>query len=267
MILKKIGLSDEENRKHLISMCLFGKSPSIYTKGAIQNAKLRDKIYPDFKIRFYVDENVDETIVSQLLEEKAEVFIYRSLPGRAGQLMRFLPLAGDDDDDDRVTIVRDCDSRINLREKVAVSEFLKSGKRFHLMYEHMHPKNTIFGGMFGVRGGIPKLCEKIQKSLRSCEKYGDDMVFLDRVLLPMMNDLNTMKHGEAGHSDKYDDTLLPYRDKVYHGYVGQVILCNCPFEMYVSKGCDHATRKVPCSVATLVHSSPKVLFNLSKFLG
>ena len=79
----------------------------------------------------------------------------------------------------------------------------------------------------------------------------------------MMSDSNSMKHGEGKGAEK----VLPYRDKVYQGYVGQVILCNCPHELYAGKGRGHATRKVPCSVATLVHSSPKVLFNVGKFLS
>ena len=143
-IREYLGFEDSRKRKkqrNLISMCLFGKNPSIYTKGAIQNAKLRSKIYPDWDIRFYVDENVATTdVVGSLLREKAQVVIYKSLPGRSGQLMRFLPLA---DHKGEIVIVRDCDSRLNLRERVAVREFEQSkDKQFHLMYEHMHPKNT-----------------------------------------------------------------------------------------------------------------------------
>ena len=264
MILRRLGFDDSECKKrNLISMCLFGEK-DMYLNGAVQNAKLSKIVYPDWNIRFYVDENVSNGVVESLLREKAQVIIYRSLPGRAGQLMRFLPLA---DHKGEIVIVRDCDSRLNLRERVAVREFEQSkDKRFHLMYEHMHPKDTVFGGMFGVRGVIPRIRDEIEKCLNdgdACEKYGDDMLFLDRVLLPMMSDSNTMKHGEGKDAEK----MLPYRDKVYQGYVGQVILCNCPYGLYAGKGCGHATRKVPCSVATLVHSSPNILLNLGKFLG
>ena len=87
-----------------------------------------------------------------------------------------------------IVVVRDCDSRLNLRERVAVREFERSkDKRFHLMYEHMHPKNTVFGGMFGVRGVIPKIRDEIEKCLNdgdACEKYGDDMAISRSNLAP-----------------------------------------------------------------------------------
>ena len=61
LILKRLGFDDDESeekkKRNLISMCLFGEK-AMYTNGAVQNAKLRQLVYPDWDLRFYVDENV-----------------------------------------------------------------------------------------------------------------------------------------------------------------------------------------------------------------
>jgi len=49
---------------------------------------------------------------------------------------------------------RDCDSRLNKREKLAVDEWLKSDKSFHIMRDHPWHDTEILGGMWGVRGDI-----------------------------------------------------------------------------------------------------------------
>ena len=84
------------------------------------------------------------------------------------------------------------------------------------------------------------------------------MKFLDAQIYPLLTPSNTVTHGKGG---------IPFDDLPFKGFVGQVILCRCGFEEFITAGCPHASRNVPCSVATLVHSSPKVMLNLSKYLG
>ena len=59
---------------------------------------------------------------------------------------RFEP-AGEEDVD--VMISRDTDSRLNLREKFAVEEWLESDKGFHIMRDHPHHGYPVLGGMWG----------------------------------------------------------------------------------------------------------------------
>lgn len=282
-IIRRIGYGEDvvkadkkEDLRKFISFSLFGNK-RMYTEGAIQNVRLAKMIYPDWTVRIYCDENVSETVVERLsAHENCEIVVYKTLPKRMGQMCRFLPLG---EEVRAVVIVRDADSRLNLREKRAVDEWIASGKRFHLMYESMHPTNTILGGMWGARCvrhttkvdkcesiserfanvPIPGLDKAVQVCLgkSACGAYGDDMRFLDEHVLPLMNKENTVIHGKGG---------IPFQDERYGGYVGQVVLCKCPFEVYADRGCAHATRKVPSNVATLLHSSPKAIGCLSKFL-
>ena len=46
-----------------------------------------------------------------------------------------------DDPDVEINMSRDTDTRILLREKLAVDEWLASGKTFHIMRDHPHHIN------------------------------------------------------------------------------------------------------------------------------
>jgi hypothetical protein len=65
-----------------------------------------------------------------------------------GMFWRFLPI----DVDQSVTrmIVRDTDSRLSEREKMAVDEWIKEGKALHIMRDHPHHNSAIMGGMWGL---------------------------------------------------------------------------------------------------------------------
>ena len=58
--------------KKIISFCLWGDNPK-YTIGAIENAKLAKTIYPDWICRFYVSENVNQSIINKLIELNSEI--------------------------------------------------------------------------------------------------------------------------------------------------------------------------------------------------
>ena len=46
-------------------------------------------------------------------------------------------------------VVRDTDSRLNVRERFAVEEWIKSGTEVHAMHDHMHHFKMLNGGMWG----------------------------------------------------------------------------------------------------------------------
>lgn len=63
-------------------------------------------------------------------------------------------LAAADPDADAI-IFRDADSRLNIREKVAVDAWLATRNVMHVMRDHPHHARwAIMGGMWGVRGGV-----------------------------------------------------------------------------------------------------------------
>ena len=137
--------------KKIIAFSLWGDNPK-YCIGAIKNAELLEKIYPDWIGRFYCGQSVPNDIINKLREiQRCEVVIMNEPGDWRGTFWRFYP-AGEIDVD--VMISRDCDSRLNLREKTAVDQWLKSNKSFHIMRDHPFHDIEILAGMWGVRGNM-----------------------------------------------------------------------------------------------------------------
>jgi hypothetical protein len=80
-------------------------------------------------------------------------------------------------------------SRISLREKCAVDEWLASGKGLHSMRDHPAHKQPIMAGMFGLRpsqlfgNGKPTILELITHFEMSGRKRDDQVRFPSVVVL------------------------------------------------------------------------------------
>jgi len=150
--------------KKLITFCLWGNNPK-YTEGAIKNADLLKTIFPGWIARFYCGTSVPKDIVKYLEnKENCEVIMMDEPGDWRGMFWRFYPASEEDVD---VMISRDTDSRINMREKYAVDEWLASDKSFHIMRDHPWHGTQILGGMWGVRGDILKdMKELIEKYVK-----------------------------------------------------------------------------------------------------
>lgn len=131
----------------IISFSIYGSDPK-YAHAAIESAKLQPKIYPDWVCRFYADEKVPKDVIKELKDLGSEVIIKEEskYKGHLKMFWRFLPLT---DLSIERFIVRDSDSRLNIREAAAVQEWIDSGKEFHIMRDHEQHRAYICGGMWG----------------------------------------------------------------------------------------------------------------------
>ena len=133
-----------DRRRNIIAFCLFGANPR-YTDGAVLNVRAARFLYLGWTCRFYVDDSVPQPIVQTLMDEGAQVMAVRGLPSEPyGTFWRFL--VADDPDVTRF-LVRDADSVVNVREKVAVEEWLASTRHFHLMRDHYDHSELVLAGM------------------------------------------------------------------------------------------------------------------------
>ena len=130
---------------NIISFCIYGSDPK-YTFGAIENAKLQPKIYPNFRCRFYIDDSVPKNIIKELKNLGSEIIMKPKAKGHLFMFNRFEPFK---DLTIERFIVRDTDSRLNKREAAAVQEWIDSGKEFHIMRDHEQHRAYICGGMWG----------------------------------------------------------------------------------------------------------------------
>lgn len=175
----------------IISFCLWGDNPK-YTLGAIKNANLTNIIYPGWISRFYCSKSVPNIIIEELKSIKNTQVVMTLNDGWICMFDRFLPAS---ESDVEVMLSRDTDSRLNLREKSAVDEWMKSYKSFHIMRDHPWHGTQILGGMWGVR--YPKL-KKMKQMIGEYTKgnfWQVDQNFLrDKVYPLIMNDC--MVHDE-----------------------------------------------------------------------
>jgi hypothetical protein len=178
--------------KKVISFSLWGNNP-IYTIGAIRNAELSKDIYPDWVCRYYISKSTPKDIIEKLNSfDNTEVIEMESDGDWTGMFWRFYA-AGDEDVD--VVIVRDCDSRVNTREKEAVDEWLNSDKGFHIMRDHPYHTTEILGGMWGSKKGVVSNIKNLIDTYVKGNFWQVDQNFLKEQIYPQIKN-NCLVHDE-----------------------------------------------------------------------
>lgn len=174
---------------NVITFSLYGNG-EMYLVGAIENAKLAKKFYPDFECWYYVHkESITEDIIKQI-----DAFDNTKIILKSGNLLKCKPMAwrfeAIDDPNVEIMMARDLDTRILLREKLAVDQWLKSDKLFHIMRDHKKFHTyKIFGGMFGTKK-IPsiKSWKKIIDSVpQKKQKRNYDLRILEKIVKKIPN--------------------------------------------------------------------------------
>lgn len=173
--------------KNVISFCLFGSNP-MFTAGALRNAELAPKIYPNWSLLFWLGDSVPDNIVKSLVDAGADC---RPSPLPNPMLARFL--VNDLDEVERY-IVRDTDSRLNTREATAVNEWIALGKAFHVIRDHPGHCVPMPGGLWGGTTGrfnMKRLLDKWEGPKEGGAReaiYNHDQIFLREMVWPLIKD-------------------------------------------------------------------------------
>ncbi len=198
----------------LITFSLWGQDPK-YLVGALKNAELAQEIYPGWTCRYYIGTSVPFSIAYQL-EAMSNVQVVRKpdFGDWRGMFWRFEPAS---EDDVEVMISRDTDSRLNIRERHAVDEWINSNYGFHIMKDHpWHYTYPILAGMCGMKSGT--ICD-MRKKIDNWEKinsYHCDQEFLKKIIYPDIAD-NCLLH------DSFKDQGRRFpTPRQGLGFVGQV---------------------------------------------
>ena len=164
--------------KKVISFSLWGNNP-LYVIGALVNADIAKEKWEGWTCRFYVGDTVPKKAVEDLKKrDNVEVVEMHRDESWNGMFWRFYPASDPDVD---IAIFRDADSRLDVRDKAAVDEWLQSDKAVHIMRDNCQHGWTICGGMWGTKkGAIPNLKELIEKNeiKETNNKHGIDQIFL-----------------------------------------------------------------------------------------
>lgn len=164
-----------------ISYSLWGSEP-VYNVGIVRNAEQSKIFYKYWRVVVYYDSSVPIDTITKLQSLDVLCIDVTNL-NLYGMFWRFLAA---DLKDSEYVIFRDADSRLSEREKLAVNEWINSGKTLHVMRDHPLHKipygnNSlgILGGMWGIKGGVLKMTEMIYNFPGSkINQYGNDQAFL-----------------------------------------------------------------------------------------
>lgn len=179
--------------RKLISFSLYGTNP-LYHQGALRNAILAPVIYPGWTVRFYISQEIDDSVASGLVAAGAEVIRKERRGAIDGMFWRFLPAA---EDSFEAVIIRDADSRITRREALAVQEWVDSGRQMHVMRDHPCHRVVVMGGMWGCRGGAIPDIEPLIEKWSVWHRKGHDQDFMRDQIYPRL------KHSMMVHSDLF----------------------------------------------------------------
>lgn len=204
-----------------LSFSLWGDAP-IYNIGAIRNAELWKEIYPEWQMVVFYDKTVPlETIqklksLGVLCEDMTDKNIY-------GMFWRFFAV---DLPNSEYSIFRDTDSRIGVREKLAVDEWLNSGKSLHVMRDHPYhmipcgnDRLGILGGMWGIKSKKIPLTKLIMSyPNKNRIFYGEDQSFLKMIYSLFEKDRCT-------HDDFFEKIPFPIK-RINGRFIGERITEN-----------------------------------------
>jgi hypothetical protein len=176
----------------IISMSVWGTDPR-YITGAIRQISLAKKYYPEWTVRIYTD-NPDNY---------QGVETVKICDSTYGMFWRFLPLF---ESDDNIVMVRDSDSRITIRESIAITEWLKSHEKFHVFRDHeAHYEFPIIGCAFALKGKLSKNAFEEMQKYQEVHRYLVDQFYLRDIVYPEIKNsllVHSMLDGWFGETRK-----------------------------------------------------------------
>ncbi|NOW98764.1 hypothetical protein [Mucilaginibacter sp. SG564] len=203
-----------------IAYSLWGDNP-LYTTGMIRNVEQAAILYPEWQIVVYFDDTVPPEII-HTIQEKGAITINKT-GDIYGMFWRFY--AADLDGCTHV-IFRDSDSRLTMREKLAVDEWLKNDDMIHIMRDHPHHHSTdeshafyILGGLWGIKGGAVPMQSMISSFAEKNDlEYGSDQFFLNEIY-------SRFKSSCTVHDEFFDKKPFPIKRKGFE-FIGERIDIN-----------------------------------------
>jgi hypothetical protein len=200
---KEIVANGKEKRAVVFG--LYGNNPK-YTEGLMRNLYTFKELYPNWDAVVFMDSaSVPAEIVARA---KATGAVVKTSPNYNHASARFY--IADMKEYDRF-VVRDCDSRLMLREVAAVADWIEQDWAIlHGMRDTKGHLDPLLGGMWGARSqelrnklqakfGNPSLQdlyeEYIAKKREGKEAiYGDDQGFLKEVVLQAVGEESFLSH-------------------------------------------------------------------------
>ncbi len=202
--------------QRIISLSLWGEDP-VYNSGALANCEYYPRFLKNWRVWVYCPVYQNPEVVYQIRARGARVVFVE--PGdKLGMFWRYF--AADHPQVQHV-IFRDADSRPSEREAKLVYDWIKSGKKFHIIRDHPAHFNPIMGGLWGCVGGLGlNFIERVRNLIdqsptpKCLNAYGFDQAYLANHIYPLIQD-------QACVHDEFFQNTNNLPDRVGLEYVGQ----------------------------------------------
>jgi len=171
--------------KNIISYSLWGNDYK-YLIGAQKNCDIAEQLFPEYILQYHINHNVDIDIIKYLKSKSnTEIFLYEDVNNNNGHeenlgvFMRFNSIQKD-----KICFLRDCDSRLSLKEKKYMDFFINSDFKIHSIKDHPgHFFNRIMAGICGFKNIDISDRLNVFISKKNSSYYGIDQDFLDEIYL------------------------------------------------------------------------------------
>ena len=182
---------------NVFSFCIYGPETLKYYHGLLENIRLINQHYADWKIYVYAGDDVTEGFLATLRANPSVVLNQTGLHGTPNTVHRFFAI---DDPDVDVAFFRDADSRVHWKDRWAINDFLASGRAVHIIRDHKDHGSCIPAGLWGVRKGV--FATTLRQAFQDWTpihagngrpddpaSFGIDQNFLGRVIYPSIRPL------------------------------------------------------------------------------
>jgi hypothetical protein len=139
--------------ENVIAYSLWGNEPR-YLVPLLESVRILPHLFPAWSMRVYHDTNVDHNYVTDLGKRGVQtrrMILPAGQPGHRRLLWRFEAIR---DPSVKRFLIRDADSLLNIKERVAVDAWLHSGCYFHAMRDWYTHTDLLLAGMWGGVGNI-----------------------------------------------------------------------------------------------------------------
>jgi hypothetical protein len=198
----------------IISVSLWGDNPR-YGQGAIENAKIAQDLFPDWRYRVYFGSSVPLYYKEMLMKEKnVDIIDIDESENGYGMFWRFNAMF---ESEDNIFICRDSDTRLLEREKKCIDEWIDSDKKFSIIRDHpRHFDFPIIGTLWGMKGIFPIEHLNSMREYQKTFEYVVDQIWLAKVVWPIA-EKDCLIHQLGKIGEWFTDT----RDPKNQTFVGQ----------------------------------------------
>ena len=129
----------------IISYTIFGEE-QWYRNGLIKNIEIAKNLFSDWTVRVYISNKVEKEFIRKVSKySNVELVIKNENYPFEGLLWRMLPMQ----ENHEAVIVRDVDTRLFLRDKNLVDDWIASDFKYHICRDNPGSNNVILAGLWG----------------------------------------------------------------------------------------------------------------------